>query len=203
MQISGGSYENLAFLADENSATRSSRTKQREAIFAAFSSHAKAVAVKAANEQGGLMKAPPLIMCTGGFRSRNGIEHALREDGIDLIGIGRPAAADPEWLERMLDIPDGESYPKGKKDLQSCITYQVSGGMWLKKLIPLKLVGGGLATLWHELQMARIGRGKGTRADWSFERLLIVEFLQSSTVLSVSIAIFVIASAIYVAYHSY
>lgn len=143
-------------------------------------------------------KSPPLIMCTGGFRSRYGIEQALREDGIDLIGIGRAAAADPHWIERLLRHSPKHPQTKIMPELQSCVDYQVSGGTWLKTAIPLKLVGGGLATLWHELQMARLGRGAETRVAWSFERLLLVEFLQSDVPKFMCMMIFAMALAIYV-----
>jgi 2,4-dienoyl-CoA reductase-like NADH-dependent reductase (Old Yellow Enzyme family) len=83
-QISGGSYESLAFLDADSAPARSARTAAREAIFSAFSSRAKAVAIEAAQKQGtesekatGIEATVPLIMCTGGFRSRQGIQQAL------------------------------------------------------------------------------------------------------------------------------
>lgn len=139
-------------------------------------------------------------MCTGGFRTRNGIEHALREDGIDLIGIGRPAASDPEWIERLLGLSESAARGKKQHNTDSCVPFKVSGGRWLMRLVPLKLVGGGLTTLWHELQMSRMGRGEKTKVEWSFERLLIVEFLHSSMAYFVGIAILVTVLAVYVAY---
>lgn len=135
-------------------------------------------------------------MCTGGFRSRAGVEQALREDGIDLIGIGRPAAADPEWTERLLR----HSQTEDPQSSDSCVPYKVTGGRWLQKLVPLKIVGGGMMTLWHELQMSRIGRGVNTRVGWSFERLLVVEFLHSAGAVSLATAIAVILLAVGVAY---
>lgn len=136
-------------------------------------------------------------MCTGGFRSRAGIERALTEDGIDLVGIGRPAAADPDWTRRLLQPPNSSSSTSAihnksstsKEGYDKCIDYKVTGGKWLQTLVPLKIVGGGMTTLWHELQMSRIARGKETRVEWSFERLLIVEFLSSRMALSVSVAL--------------
>lgn len=192
-QISGGSYENLAFL--EADAASSSRTNQREAIFAAFASQAKEVALAAASAVENATV--PLIMCTGGFRSRAGIERAIKEDGIDLIGIGRPAAADPQWIERLLQpsaYNEKESHVS-REDRDKCVEYKVNGGRWLQKLVPLKIVGGGMMTLWHELQMSRMARGQERRVKWSFERLLVVEILQSAMMSLVGIAMFVVALA--------
>lgn len=196
MQISGGSYENLAFLESDAPKSSSTRSKKREAIFSAFASRAKEVVLNAT--ENGQRGNPPLIVCTGGFRSRAGIQQALEEDGIDLVGIGRPAAADPGWIGRLLQ----KSNSSDVRPSDSCINYKVSGGGWLQKLIPLKIVGGGMMTLWHEMQMSRLGRGMDTQAEWSFERLLLVEFLHSAKALPVAIGLAVSLLAIYVAYIS-
>lgn len=134
-------------------------------------------------------------MCTGGFRSRVGIEQALNEDDIDLVGIGRPAAADPEWTERLLkSTSEGTS----KNHADRCVAYSVTGGRWLEKLVPLKIVGGGMTTLWHELQMSRIARGEETKVAWSFERLLLVETCQAVSVRAiVSVVVLVLAWIMY------
>lgn len=201
-QISGGSYENLAFLGDDTpSPPTTSRTQHREAIFSAFASRAKEVVLKATNNSNGehSKDVAPLIMCTGGFRSKAGIEQALRGDGIDLIGIGRPAAADPDWTVRLLASATKSSRSEKTDEDQSsvedrCVTYKVNGGRWLQTLVPLKIVGGGMMTLWHELQMSRLGRGEEAKVEWTFERLLVVEFLQSAKVpLYVTVAIALLA----------
>jgi hypothetical protein len=182
----------LAFLESDALSPSLARSHHREATFSAFASRAKEVVLNATEES--QRGNAPLIVCTGGFRSRAGIQHALQEDGIDLIGIGRPAAADPEWIERLLQHPKTSNVDSS----DSCIRYKVTGGKWLQKLVPLKIVGGGMMTIWHEMQMSRLGRGADARAGWSFERLLLVEFVHSAMALPLVTAIAVSLLAIYV-----
>ena len=42
------------------------------------------------------------LMVTGGFRTREGMEEAMREDAIDVIGLGRPLITDPDAPKRLL-----------------------------------------------------------------------------------------------------
>ena len=42
------------------------------------------------------------LMVTGGFRTREGMEEALRHDAIDVIGLGRPLITDPSAPKRLL-----------------------------------------------------------------------------------------------------
>ena len=126
------------------------------------------VAVEAALEVG---NSAPLIMCTGGFKSKKGIMHALQQDGLDLVGLGRAAAVD---LNLPIELLLGKD-TKGGKEQVKCVDYRVRGGEWLKKLVPLKLVGGSIVTLWHQLQMHRIARKKNVILDYSFEYLLMTE----------------------------
>lgn len=43
------------------------------------------------------------VMATGGFRSRDAIEHVLGIGGIDMIGLGRPFCTTPDIASRLLD----------------------------------------------------------------------------------------------------
>jgi 2,4-dienoyl-CoA reductase-like NADH-dependent reductase (Old Yellow Enzyme family) len=58
-------------------------------------------------------KLPSLIlMLTGGFRSRQGIENALVSNSCDLVGLGRPAVKHPELpLSTILNekLPDEDA----------------------------------------------------------------------------------------------
>lgn len=132
-------------------------------------------------------------MCTGGFKTLQGMNAALNEDGIDLIGLGRAAAVDPELPNRLLlDRKEVEHKEKKKKPFDRCIDYEMSGGQWLRKLVPLQLVGGSLVTKWHQSQMLLSAEGKETQPDHSFERLLIRELVSG---LSGSRAVMVVAIA--------
>lgn len=62
---------------------RSDRTKAREAFFLEFAKSIRS-------------SFPTLLLLvTGGFRTRKGMEAAVVEGGCDLVGLGRPAALNP------------------------------------------------------------------------------------------------------------
>ncbi|KAF8598121.1 NADH oxidase, partial [Ceratobasidium sp. AG-I] len=86
VELSGGNYEENALKHDE-SKTRDS-TKRREAFFTEFAERITPV----------LTKTVPYV--TGGFRTAAGMADAVRSGSCAGIGIGRPAASDPQ-------LPDG------------------------------------------------------------------------------------------------
>lgn len=88
IEISGGNYESPVLFGVGGDA-RTARTAAREAYFLDF-----------AREVRGLVRAPLLL--TGGFRTRAGMEQALAQ-GIDLIGLARPLALEPDLPRRLLD----------------------------------------------------------------------------------------------------
>lgn len=196
-QISGGSYESLAFLDEEgtrdqshtssdaaaeaaededraysSSVHRSERPARREAIFSSFCSHARSAVD---NEEVAAAGRRPLIMCTGGFKTLRGMNTALHEDGIDLIGLGRAAAVDPDLPDRLLGTKQRKGEGDMQRSLDRCVQYEMSGGQWLRKLLPLQLVGGGMTTKWHQGQMMLLAEGREPMLDCSLERLLLRE----------------------------
>lgn len=92
LEISGGTYEQPRMVGTDGLAPpdqpKAASTRAREAYFLDF---ARAM-LKA--------KTPPL-MVTGGFRSRESMVEAL-EEGISVIGIGRPLCADPDGTLALL-----------------------------------------------------------------------------------------------------
>ena len=72
LEISGGTYEKLAFFDSERESTR-----KREAFFAEFARQVK-------------METSLPILLTGGFKTRAGCEQALEEGVTDFIGMARP-----------------------------------------------------------------------------------------------------------------
>ncbi len=84
IEISGGSYENPKMLVSE---VRES-TKKREAYFLEY-------AVKVRK-----LTTTPLVV-TGGFRSLDGMTHALTDGGIDMVGVGKPFAIVPDLPNRV------------------------------------------------------------------------------------------------------
>lgn len=83
IEISGGSYEqpammNFSGLEPPYSPTVPESTRQREAYFQHFTPSIRAVVKRAA------------LMVTGGFRTTHGMNAALAEDAVDVIGLARP-----------------------------------------------------------------------------------------------------------------
>jgi hypothetical protein len=103
---------------------KSQRTLAREAFFLEFARETR-------------KRFPSLIlMLTGGFRSRAGAEHALRENACDLIGIARPAAVEPAFARRLLD----EGVPAEEAEMH----LNKVKPPFLLSLLPIKAVGAGL-----------------------------------------------------------
>ena len=80
IEISGGTYESVAVV---DGAPKRASTAAREAYFLEFA------------EQFARELTVP-IMLTGGFRSRDGMIDALRSGAVDVIGIARPLAQEPD-----------------------------------------------------------------------------------------------------------
>jgi len=83
IEISGGSYEQPSMMKLEGlepvyDPSASASTRAREAYFQKFAPTIRASLTRAK------------LMVTGGFRTAAGMETAINEDGVDLIGLGRP-----------------------------------------------------------------------------------------------------------------
>jgi hypothetical protein len=92
LEISGGSYEQPTWFGDNDvsgAAPRAASTAAREAYFLEF-----------ARKVRGVSKLP--LMVTGGFRSRVGMEEALKEGAVDIIGLARPLVLEPDLPVRIL-----------------------------------------------------------------------------------------------------
>ncbi len=129
LEISGGTYERPA-MAGTLAATRQS-TAAREAFFLDYAKQVRA------------RTAMPLML-TGGFRTREGMVEALggeERGAIDLIGLARPLAQEPELCNGLLDGSATESrvLPRrtGINDLDSFL--EVS---------------------WYSYQLQRMGEGR-------------------------------------------
>ncbi|TQS31951.1 hypothetical protein Golomagni_07751, partial [Golovinomyces magnicellulatus] len=94
LEVSGGTYEDpVMMLGNEKAKTqpeKSERTLNREAFFLDF---AKAIRQH--------FKDVPL-MVTGGFRSRKGMEAALKQGDCDIIGLGRPSVINAAWPKEVI-----------------------------------------------------------------------------------------------------
>ncbi len=123
LEISGGTYEHAVMFGEQAPAS----TRSREAFFLDFAERARAVA-----------RMP--LMLTGGFRSRAAMQDALASGAVDVIGMARPLAVEPELPAALLreDCAGARLRPltTGWKTLDSLITGS-----------------------WYQQQLRRMGRG--------------------------------------------
>lgn len=93
IELSGGSMEQPKVMGvttqDEGEDAPRASTIKREAYFVEFAGRVRSVA-----------KMP--IMVTGGFRTASAMVEALQRGDLDIIGLGRPMVADPDFPNRIL-----------------------------------------------------------------------------------------------------
>jgi 2,4-dienoyl-CoA reductase-like NADH-dependent reductase (Old Yellow Enzyme family) len=95
IEVSGGSYEQPSMMNLEGSEptfdpTIAESTRKREAYFQKFAPEIRKHVKRAR------------LMVTGGFRTAAGMESAIAQDGVDLIGLGRPLCVDPAAPGKLL-----------------------------------------------------------------------------------------------------
>ena len=103
LEISGGSYESMVMFGGAKNGTRGEEeakrpretarresTRRREAYFLEYARDARRVT-----------STLPLML-TGGFRSHVAMAEALADGAIDLIGLARPLAVEPDLPNRLL-----------------------------------------------------------------------------------------------------
>ncbi|SLN69334.1 NADH:flavin oxidoreductase/NADH oxidase family protein [Oceanibacterium hippocampi] len=96
LEISGGTYEQPRMMGGKESAYREGlpeSTRLREAYFLAYAAEIARVATMP-------------LMVTGGFRNRAAMVEAIEQDGISVIGLGRPLCVEPDFPRLLLS---GES----------------------------------------------------------------------------------------------
>ncbi|MEV8612134.1 NADH:flavin oxidoreductase/NADH oxidase family protein [Amycolatopsis sp. NPDC051373] len=84
------------------------------------------------------------LMLTGGFRSHAAMAEAVTSGSVDLVGLARPITHDPTFPHRLLTDPATHSAAPTPK-------------------VGHKLLDDLLNSSWHQQQLARLGRGAGTR----------------------------------------
>ncbi len=141
IEISGGTYEAPA-MSGAFSKPQKSSTATREAYFLEFAEKVRSA-----------VKVP--LMVTGGFRTLAGMNEALRSEALDIIGIARLMAIDPDAPQALLN---------GRESSQS--VRPISTG--------IKAVDrmGIMEVLWYTRQLKRIARGGNPRPTesglWAF-----------------------------------
>ncbi|NOY68411.1 MAG: NADH:flavin oxidoreductase/NADH oxidase family protein [Deltaproteobacteria bacterium] len=131
IELSGGTYEKPVMTGR----TASDRRINAEAYF-----------IEQAGRVRDLISTP--ILVTGGFRTGQGMAAAVFENLVDMVGIARPMAVDPELP---LKILSGEQYTSSVRPLTTGI-----------KLIDKMAL---LEVTWYEQQLGYIARGKAVRPN--------------------------------------
>lgn len=153
LEISGGNYTNPTFT--------DTAASPRESLFAHFTR-----ALIPTLPHGG-----PAIMLTGGLHDRKLIASSLRTGACDIVGIGRPAALNPDLPRLVLlnrDVPDDKATAGGYTIPNGALVKRLLGGGGKTPTGSIKLVGAGVGTMWHEWQMVRLGAGEqpDPKLDW-------------------------------------
>jgi 2,4-dienoyl-CoA reductase-like NADH-dependent reductase (Old Yellow Enzyme family) len=145
LEISGGNYEQPRMMGvDGLSAPQQPKAASTRAREGYFLDLAKAM-LKA--------KTPPL-MVTGGFRSLDGMAQAL-DEGVEVIGLGRPLCADPVATASLL--ADGGELDRWEDRLR------VGPGFFgpTSPVAMIKALNVLSAQAWYYQQLRNIGAGRG------------------------------------------
>lgn len=131
VEISGGTYEKPAMAGR----IRAVQSSESEAYFLAYAEKVrKNVAIP--------------LMITGGFRTGAGMAETVKKNGIDLVGLARPLAIDPELPNKILS---GADYVSAVKPLMTGVSFV--------DRLPL------LEVTWYEQQLALMADGKVPQPD--------------------------------------
>jgi 2,4-dienoyl-CoA reductase-like NADH-dependent reductase (Old Yellow Enzyme family) len=133
IEISGGTYEAPAMTGIKTQGPLKESTRQREAYFLDFAEKARAA-----------VKTP--LAVTGGFRSPEGMAQAIQSGAVDMVGLARILAIEPDAPQRLL---------AGKAALHQ-VKPITTGIQAIDKL-------GLLEVSWYTGQLKRIGRGQATK----------------------------------------
>ncbi|MDI1259870.1 NADH:flavin oxidoreductase/NADH oxidase family protein [Aquabacterium sp.] len=145
IEVSGGTYEAPAMTGIKaEQAPAKDSTRQREAYFMAFAEKARQ-AVKT-----------PLVV-TGGFRSSQGMAEAITSGAVDMVGLARVLAVEPDLPTRLLAGHEAINVIKPIK----------TGIKFIDKM-------GLLEVTWYTGQLKRIGKGEAPKpresALWVFAK---------------------------------
>ncbi len=132
IEVSGGTYEAPA-MSGIMQETKKASTAAREAYFLGFAEKAR-----------GATQVP--LMVTGGFRTAAGMNAALRSGALDVVGLARLLAIDPDAPASLLQGRDSAQQVR-----------PISSG--LKAIDRMGL----MEIVWYTRQLRRIGKGRAPR----------------------------------------
>ncbi|QDS75427.1 hypothetical protein FKW77_003717 [Venturia effusa] len=157
VEISGGSAEQnqkgrlLGSFTERSLAkapVKKESTRIRESFFTDFAERVQA------------LKSKIPIQVSGGFRLRVGMADAIESGSADLIGLGRAAVLEP-------DLPTAVLLNEAIEDSEAIAMPHEVKGLWLARVIPAKIVGGGLPVQFFYYNMKRLGQGLASDPDIS------------------------------------
>jgi 2,4-dienoyl-CoA reductase-like NADH-dependent reductase (Old Yellow Enzyme family) len=129
LEISGGNYESPAMMGTGELPTEQREsTKRREAYFLTYAEKVR-----------GITKLPLLL--TGGMRSAAAMSDAIDSGAVDMVGLARPLAVEPDLSRRLLSDPN-------------------AAAMTLKVRLGVKLLDSMLQGAWYKRQLHRMADGK-------------------------------------------
>jgi len=126
IELSGGSYETPVMTG----VPIKDSTRKREAYFLEYAEEVKKV-----------IQCP--LVVTGGFRTGDFIETALKEGHIDVVGLGRALCLNPQFPNQVL----------AQEKVVSDVRPLSSGLKLIDKIFPLEII-------WYTMQIHRMGAGK-------------------------------------------
>jgi len=133
LEISGGTYESTAMF--EETVPRRDSSRAREAFFLDYA--------EAVRER---VRTP--LMLTGGFRTKTGMEHALHGGAVDVVGLARPLAVEPDLPARVL---------AGAAEQATAVRLATG----IAKLDAV------VQAMWYQAQIDRMGRGRAPHPGMS------------------------------------
>ena len=133
IEISGGTYERPAMTGR----TAKGQIHDGEAYFLSYAEGIRR-----------LLQTP--LMITGGFRTAAFMAQAVADNRIDMVGLARPMAIDPDLPNKILS---GEDYTSPVKPLTTGVTL-------IDKMALLEIT-------WYEQQLKFMACGQPTRPDQS------------------------------------
>ncbi len=147
LEISGGNYEQPVMMGTEGiepifEEGKRESTRAREGYFLDYAREMRAA------------DTPPL-MVTGGFRTRAGMETAIRDDGVAMIGLGRPLCVDTDAPAKLLG-GEADHLTSWENILR------IGPGLFgpQSKNNTLRMLNGWGIQAWFCLQLLRMGAGK-------------------------------------------
>lgn len=147
LEISGGNYESPAMMGTgELASSQRDSTRRREAYFLSYAEKVRAITRL------------PLLL-TGGMRSAAAMTEAIDSGAVDMVGLARPLAVEPDLPRALLSDPDAAAAP-------------------LKIRLGVKLLDGMLQGAWYKRQLHRMADGKEPDPRASKVAALLLAFVR-------------------------